>query len=260
MSVDLVVVNYKTYDLVQKFLDSLDRFRPSHNFRVILVDNEADLAQGNALRWGDGIKFSYLPQSENLGYAKACNLGASVSHNPFIAFLNSDTSFINDSCVDICVDFLEANPDVGVVGPKQISSDGRITHGGIVGSNISPQHRGWLEPDKPDAYVDIVDCVTVSGSAYFVRRDAWDAVAADPIFRKHWPDALGAMPEHRLYYEETAFSYAMPKFGFRVCYVGSAVMVHDWHGTIKRFGGDELFEVSRRAFRALMDDWGIERD
>ena len=55
-----------------------------------------------------------------------------------------------------CYDYLhflplEANPDVGVVGPKQISSDGRISHGGIVGSNISPQHSGWLEPDKPAA-------------------------------------------------------------------------------------------------------------
>ena len=31
-------------------------------------------------------------------------------------------------------------------------------------------------------------------------------------------------------------------------FLDSAVMVHDWHGTIKRFGGDELFEVSRRGW------------
>jgi len=36
-------------------------------------------------------------------------------------------------------------------------------------------------------------------------------------------------------------------------------MVHEWHKTIGN-SGQVHFRNSRAAFRALMDDWGIERD
>lgn len=257
--VELVVVNYKTYALVQRFIDSLKEFTPSVPFRVTLVDNETS-DEVDLLNW-DGIdNFRVIRSAENLGYAKACNLGSSDSDSEYIFLLNSDTRFINSECIDVLTDYMDANFDVGVVGPKQVDSYGRVTHAGIFGPGDSPAHRGWLVRDRGDTFTDVVDCLTVIGAAVFVRRSAWDAIAADPIFRKHWPNAKGAMPEHFLYYEETALCYAMPKFGYRVVYNGEALMVHDWHQTISNVGEGSWFNQSRVLFRALMDDWGIVHD
>jgi GT2 family glycosyltransferase len=256
--VSMIVVNYRTYSLIDKFLTSYDYYRPTkYSSEVLVVDNEtSDRAYSLSLPPNcsiEGIK-------NNIGYGPACNVGASLTDSKYIGLFNSDTYFVNDQCVDRCIDFLEENPDVGVVAPLQYSSVSHprnITSAGVVGTHDNPKHRGWKELDQGQ-FRDVLEVVMVTGSVMFVRREAWYKIMLDPIFRKHWPDATGAMPEHFLYYEDTALCYAMPKFGYKVFHVGDqgAEMVHEWHKTIGNSYTGEV-KKSQELFRSLMDDWNI---
>jgi len=128
-SIDIIMVNYKTYDLMDRFIKSYEKFTPRSNPKLVIIDNETDSDQ---LYKVDTQSAHVYPFKENLGYAKACNFGASLSDSDYIAFLNSDTEFINDDCVDRCVDYMDKHPDVAVVCPLQYSSECKVTHGGIL--------------------------------------------------------------------------------------------------------------------------------
>src|SRR5690606_37527118 len=120
-SIDLVAVNYKTYDLIQNLVDSYHEFKPKVKSNLFIMDNEAVDGVYDKIELGDAKLF---PIRYNLGYAGACNHGASFGNADYIGFLNSDTRFNNPDCVDRCVEHLNLHPDVAVVGPLQYSSEG----------------------------------------------------------------------------------------------------------------------------------------
>lgn len=263
MGIDIVVVNYKRYDLTKKFLDTFYKFEPSSDYTLTVADNETEEKSANFLR-------EYYPQlrvlstEKNLGYAGACNWGASMGDSKYIGIFNNDIEFVNNTCIDQMVNYMDKNPDVGVTGPFQFSNtNGKkmITHAGIVGTNTQPQHRGWRQTNFAD-YRFNDEVLTVSGSAMVVRRSFWEAVRDDAIFQKHNPGALGGMPDsHVIYFEETLLNYLAPHFGYKVVYMGEpgCEVIHQWHQTIKP-EHEHYFQDSQKKFRATLDDYGIAHD
>lgn len=263
-SIDMIVVNYKTYHVLSNFLGSLERFSPAKtDWNLTVIDNEFDRDKLEPIRQRYP-QHRYVAVEDNIGYAKACNLGALYGESDYIGIFNSDVEFVDTECIDTCVDFMDAHPDAGVCGPRQYSIRHsrpfkNLTHTGIFGPGSNPKQRAWLARDRGQYRMN-EECLMVIGAAMVVRREAWNSIMEDTIFRKHWPDAKGAMPEHPLYYEDTALCYAMPKFGYKVYYIGEAELIHQWHQTINETGDNNNFESSRKLFRNLMDDWGIEHD
>jgi GT2 family glycosyltransferase len=59
---------------------------------------------------------------ENLGFAKANNIGIKQSNGRYIALVNSDVRLLN-GCLQALVAFMDQNPKVGVAGPRILNSD-----------------------------------------------------------------------------------------------------------------------------------------
>lgn len=241
---------------MDRFIKSYEKFTPRSNPKLVIIDNETDSDQ---LYKVDTQSAHVYPFKENLGYAKACNFGASLSDSDYIAFLNSDTEFINDDCVDRCVDYMDKHPDVAVVGPLQYSSEGKVTHGGILGTNEKPEHRGWGSKD-PASYRDIQEAVTVSGSAYFTRRSVWNEMMNCKIYKEMFPDSVGAWPPFPHFYEETLYSYHVTAHDYKCVYLGTAEMIHEWHKSSAIGSQDENFRLGRIGFREFCDKHGILHD
>ena len=255
-SIDLVVVNYKTYGLIDEFLKSWRKFKPTIDSRVILIDNDT---KGSELYKLDTRDVNVYPFKENLGYAGGCNFGASLGDSEYIAFLNSDTRFVNDECVDKCVQFLEDNSDVAVVGPLQYSSQGIVTHGGIFGTHDKPKMRGFKSTNA-SKFKDIQDAVTVSGSAFFLRRSIWDEMQECPVYRHNFPDHSGGFPPFPHFYEETLYCYHVHAHGYRCVYLGEAEMIHEWHKSSEVGSQTENYKIGQSKFRLFCDDHGIRHD
>jgi hypothetical protein len=171
----------------------------------------------------------------------------------------------SEDCIKI-ENIFNQNPEIHILGPKQRDENGFITHAGIIGTNISPKHRGWKEHDPNDVlYKDRVNCVTVSGSAYFVRREVWNAMTNNEQYRQIHPEATGAFLPTPHYYEETWCSYFARHLGYNVVYDGSVSIGHSWHASSPKPGEgisevDKYFPISRDIFRRACDFIGIERD
>lgn len=260
--IDLCVVHYNTPQLLKRLLDSCHTDYMDNVWTMYLADNgsseETDKWIGTNLYNYNVHKFF---KNENIGYSAACNGLASKGSGEIIGLLNADIWFSTKDIMAI-QDAFDTNPDVHILGPKQRDADGYITHAGIVGENTKPKMRGWREYDPDDVlYKDIVECVTVSGSAYFIRRDTWNALTYHPKYQNMVPGAVGAFLPTPHYYEETWCSYFARHMKYNIFYNGNISIGHDWHKS-SPIGGlaDQKFKVSQKMFRDACDYMGIERD
>jgi GT2 family glycosyltransferase len=262
--IDVVVVNYRTPNLVKDFVDSylFQTSKVPSSLIVVDVDPTEDSYEEikNIMSSYD-FEYQFWPIDYNCGYSGACNFASTVSDREVIAFFNSDTRLFDDT-LDICYDYLMANDDVAICGPLQVDSGGLVKHAGIFGTNSKPDWRGAWNSKSPSRFRDVRDdAVTVMGSAYFVKRAVWDELASDPDFVDMYPDVEGAFLPTPHYYEETWCSYFARHKGWKVAYVGTAMMIHDWHkssplGSVE----GEIMDRSREMFRQACDRLGIEHD
>jgi GT2 family glycosyltransferase len=259
-AVDLVVVNYKTPADLESFLHSLEEFPPARPY-VLHVGNiesgEADHAV--TARWIDpGRPWYFTDFFTNIGYNTACNhLGAAhVGTEPaeVVACFNADVR-LTAGAIDVMCDELMAHEDWGIAGPRQINERGQITAGGIFGSDVHPQHRGWK---AMQGYQDIRDdCTVVCGSAIFIKRSVWDELASCEIHHKIFPEADGPWPPLHHFYGDTGLSYHARGHGYRLGFVGSTTITHKLHGAGRK---NIWTKADREDFRAFLDAHGLEHE
>jgi len=260
-SIDLVVVSYHSTPDLHRFMHSAAAYAPK-DARVVISLVEATAAEvADAGRLGASL---VLSDSGNIGYNRACNRAARLLAErggaPNIAFLNADTE-LRPGTVEGCIRHLE-DETVAVVGPRQVDHSGRITHAGIVGHHAAPRHRGWLERPRPGRampYSDVLDCVSVSGSAFFMNRDAFDELATCPTFKKFDPEAEGAFLTTFGYWGETWIAYHAFAHDYKVRYVGDVPeMVHGWHRASPVGGPHDPTEAEAVRVRTELDRFDNE--
>ena len=121
VSVIIVVWNAKKY--VQECLASLHEYCRDVCYEVIIVDNAStDGTQQLVAEMFPAFKL--ICNSENLGFAKANNIGIAQSCGEYVCLVNSDVTFTND-CISPMVEYLDEHPNVGMLGPKMLGPEGK---------------------------------------------------------------------------------------------------------------------------------------
>ncbi len=121
MDLSIVIVNWNTKDFLARCLDSIFQNWPCHQTEIIIVDNGS--SDGSV----DMVKSNYhevklIINDQNLGFARANNIGINASSGRYLCLLNSDTQVI-DNCFDRMINYMEGHPDIGILGPKILSPD-----------------------------------------------------------------------------------------------------------------------------------------
>lgn len=280
MKIDLCIVSYNCLDKTKRLIESLFTPKNIGYFDLCIFDNSSTDGSAQMLKeYASKYPMKLVCSNKNYGYAAACNRMAQVTSNEIIGLLNCDTWF-NDGDIPKLIQSFIDTPEAAVIGPKQRDERGLITHAGIFGTNSAPKHRSWHEPDSGDKlFRDKTECVTVSGSAYFVRRQVWNEALKTSgyleIFNKYALQTAGILevPAKSIlefpgvflptphYYEETFASYFLRHLGYKVCYDGSISIGHSWHATHPMGSKmDGMFKISQVMFREACDYFGIERD
>lgn len=261
-TVDLCVVNFNTREKLQRLCcellsDSEPHWRP---WRLYIADNGSTDGSADWLKeYHSSYEIEHVSFNENVGYAAACNQLASYGTGEIIGLLNADVWLATSDIQKIQAAFRDK--EVSVLGPKQRDEQGSIVHAGIFGTNEAPKHRGWRQYDPSDQlYRDKQECVTISGSAYFVRRTAWDTLTQCKIYQSVAPGARGAFLPTPHFYEETWCSYHAWKHGLKVFYDGSISIGHSWHASSPVGSQNDKFAISRQIFRAACDTHSITHD
>ncbi len=123
--ISTIIVNYNAGNLLRGCVDSL--LSCSLELEIIIIDNASTDGSLNAILNLPNIKI--IKNSTNLGFAAACNMGASAATAPNLLFLNPDCSFKPGTLITL-LDALIRDVSIGMVGALLINPDGTEQPGG----------------------------------------------------------------------------------------------------------------------------------
>jgi N-acetylglucosaminyl-diphospho-decaprenol L-rhamnosyltransferase len=239
LDLGIVIVNYRTRDLLRECLQSIYESRGDFRFQVCVVDNCSQ--DGSCAMVGKEFPQVRLVESEvNGGYAYANNMGLrafgfaqtgdeklSESTPRYALLLNPDT-LLPPSALQEMLNFMEAHPEAGAAGPRLVLADGsldlacrrsfpspEVSFYRLVGlSKLFPRSRRfgrynltYLDPDEA-AEVD-----SVVGAFMVVRAEALRQVELlDESFF--------------MYGEDLDWAYRIKKAGWKVYYNPQVTVLH----------------------------------
>jgi len=203
----------------------------------IVVDNGS--TDGSADFLQDASDVVLVRAGSNLGFAKACNLGAPKGTSDFILFLNPDARLFAQSLPGACA-YLD-NPlhdDIGIVGVQLVGADGEVQRTcarfptavrlaaksfGLTAmfKMLDFQMKEW--PHNETRRVD-----QVIGAFFLVRRSLF-------------LDLSGLDERFFVYFEEVDFSYRASKLGYQSAYLAEVQAFHKGGGVSEQVKAHRLF-------------------
>lgn len=192
---------------------------------VIVVDNAStDDSVEMVRRDFPGVRLICLP--ENLGFSGGNNAGIAASMGKFVFLLNPDT-LPDPISIGLLASYLEAHPDVGIVGPRLLNPDGTLQPSRRRFPTLAtafiestplqrlmpdvPLLRRFYMLDRPDDEVHEVGWL--SGAALMCRRDALDQVGV-------------LDPGYFMFSEEVDLCRRINNAGWRVVYLPTSAITH----------------------------------
>ena len=243
MLLSVIVVNWNSREDLRACLASL-RAQTHHELEIIVVDNGS--SDGSCAMMAEEFpEVDILRETENLGFAEACNRGIRKSRGAWVALLN------NDACADerwaeALVTAIRAAPaHCGMLQslllyqdrPTVINSTGiELMHSGCGRDRDEGRPRDQVVP-APDLF-----CPTAGAAAY--RRTMLDDVELPTGYLDR---------NHFMYYEDLDLGWRARLAGWSARFVPESVVFHRRHGSSARHGTSWLATIcSLNRVRTLM--------
>jgi len=241
----VIIVSYNTRSLLADCLASVAA-EPLPPDEVIVVDN-ASADESAALVREQFPHVQVIANTENRGFAAACNQGLRLANGDFLCLLNPDTRLF-PGALDALTNFLDAHPAVGVVGPTLLHADGTY------------QHAAFRFPTLPMALLDFFPLnhrllnSRLNGRYSFSLYEhpfAMDhPLGACLLVRREACAAVGLLDERFfMYCEEIDWCRRIKQAGWEIMHVPGARVVHHGGQSTQQAAGHMFVELHRSRFR-----------
>ena len=170
VDVSVCIANWNCVGLIRRCLESLFHDEQGVSFEVIVVDNGSSDGAAEMIA-AEFPQVVLVRNGDNRGFSKANNQAAALSRGRYLFFLNNDTVVPPDTLRKF-LEFAQANPSVGMVGPRLRGNDGAF--------QISYRRRPTL-----GALLHRVSLLRWTGlfrhAYYDYRRDSFDPDGVRPV-------------------------------------------------------------------------------
>ncbi|MGH7258803.1 MAG: glycosyltransferase, partial [Nitrospiraceae bacterium] len=185
----IIIPVYNRAELTRQCLTALAAVTEGASYEVIFVDN-GSTDETAALLDSLGGDVRVVRNTDNLGFAKACNQGAAIAKSRYLVFLNNDTVPVGGWLTPLLHE-VETHAEVAVVGSKLLYADDTIQHAGVAFSRdwFTPYHlyKGFPRDSAAVSRRRELQCVTAA--CMLVRKDMFDAVQGfDEGYRNGFED------------------------------------------------------------------------
>lgn len=259
MGLAIVIVNWNSGELLDACLASIApsaaRLPESHRLQcVVVVDNGSSDGSQHAAPTA-GVPLQIIRNTENRGFAAACNQGAAACHADLVLFLNPDTRLFEDSlCVAVDALLIPREEPVGIVGITLQDDSGAVVPSC---SRFPRAHhylahalgidRLWPRLGQPMVEWDHLDTRTVDqviGAFFLMRRSLYDS--------------LGGFDERFfVYLEEVDLSLRARRAGWASLHVSEARAYHKGGGTSQAVRARRLFYFLRSRLKYAAKHYGV---
>ena len=210
--VSIVIVNWNSGDFILHCLDAI-QIQTWTDIEIVIVDNGSN---DNSL---EHVKQHYLDPrvtqlTENLGFATANNIGASLAHGKWLALLNAD-AFPEPDWLEKLLEFTERNPGYSFFSSRQVQA------------NL---------PERLDGTGDAYHISGLAWRHYYnhfsaifghEQREVFSACGAAALISRDEFLAMGGFDEDYFsYFEDVDLGFRLRLAGKKCLYVPDAVVHH----------------------------------
>jgi len=235
--IDIVIVNWNAGSQLRDCIASVRAFGAGVVGQCIVVDNGS--FDGSADFLDGAADVTLIRAGANLGFGRACNLGAAQGNGAHILFLNPDARLLAESLPG-AAGYLDdpAHFATGIVGVQLIRADGKVqtscarfpTVSGLVAGSFGLtrwfKRLDFLMTDWNHAQTRPVD--QVMGAFFLIRR---------ALFQR-----LGGFDERFfVYFEEADLARRAVNLGFHSIYLAEAQAWHRGGGVSEQVKAHRLF-------------------
>lgn len=242
--VSVIIVTWNAASYIATCLESLMDDLKSIYHEIVLVDNAssdgtAELVQERFPR------ITLIKNSQNVGFARACNQALLAKPADYVLFLNPDTKVL-PGAVGTLIEFMKNHPRTGAVGPTLLNPDG------------SSQLTGNAAPSLKNLFYEIffLDRVFPKSRifgrhkmSYLDRTDSLEVdwtMGACLMMRKSALDKVGAYDENFfLYFEETDLCLRLKKAGYQIYVAPQARVIHFGGGGPAHYTAKKIIEYHK---------------
>ncbi|MCP4370266.1 MAG: glycosyltransferase family 2 protein [Deltaproteobacteria bacterium] len=233
MDISIIIVNWNSLHHLKKCLTSIYSQPQDVEFEVIVVDNASYDGSDDLVRV-EYPSVRFIQSNENLGFAKANNLGYQYASGSNLLFLNPDTEII-DHAIKTMYSHLHTMPDAGAIGCKLLNTDLSLQTSCIQPyptvmnqvfdieflKVLFPKLKLWgMQPlFHNNARPDEVE--VISGACIMVKRDVFNEVKQFST-------------DYFMYSEDLDLCYKINQAGYKTYYVGTAHIIHHGGGSTNK--------------------------
>lgn len=120
----VIVVSWNARDFLVPCLQSILDATHHCPTEIIVVDNASTDGSAEAVR-ARYPQVRLIVNSDNLGFARASNIGIRTSQGTFLCLVNSDV-IVEKHCIESLMDYMRHHPMVALLGPRIFNSDGSV--------------------------------------------------------------------------------------------------------------------------------------
>jgi hypothetical protein len=222
----VIIVNWNAREDLRVCLQSLEDLRRSpYSSEVWVVDNASSDGSAEMVQ-SEFPEVHLILNEENVGFSKANNQAIAYAESRYVFLLNSDAA-VRPGAIDTLLDYADAHPKVGIIGPKVLNPDGTLQSscrrfptlgagffrntylGSLFPNNKFAQD--YLMSDFDHAHMRQVDWV--SGCAMLIDCQLFERI--------------GTLDERfYMYCEDVDLCERAGRFGWEVVYLPDAVVIH----------------------------------
>jgi N-acetylglucosaminyl-diphospho-decaprenol L-rhamnosyltransferase len=233
----------------QALSDCIDSLHANGLVDIVVVENGV---AGSTMPALSGQRIELVEPNMNLGYGRGVNRGAAVAPKSRYLLVSNPDLVVHDGAVAVMAAYLDAHPEVGVVGPRIVRPDGSVYPSQRVFPNFwlaglhallapvwpsNPATRAYRSP-RADGTVD-----WVSGAFFMIRRDVFEAVG-------------GFDERYFMFAEDMALCWAVRERGYGVAATTDASVTHI-EGLSRARASREMLIAHHRS--ALRFEWQTAR-
>lgn len=221
--ISVIIVTYRSEELITPLLDSLKKSQGKLSLQVIIVDN---FGQDNTLKIAKKhpLKPTTLQSSTNQGFARGVNQGLKHAQGKYIFLINPDCRLVGN-CLTTLFKYAEKNTSLGAVVPRLIFPDGKV------------QPSVMNLPSIWNAFKEYFLGIKSSFNKYAPKgiTSVEVAVMAAMLIPKQVIDQVGELEKkYFLYYEDLDFCRRLKKAKLPIYYLPQAKVKHV-HGASGNF-------------------------
>lgn len=258
-TLDIVIVNWNSGSQLKDCVESVMKSSYSNVLlnKVLVVDNSS---QDNSLELIKDLSFKKLEikkNKDNLGFGKACNIGAKKSTSDFILFLNPDAMVYKDTFKKLFHYINSHNTDQSAIyGVQLIGDDGKIQKTcarfptlwsftvRILGLNKinSKIFKNFTMQEWDHEDTQTVD--QVIGAFFMIKREVFQ-------------ELCGFDERYFVYYEELDLSKRANIHGYESIYITEAKAYHKGGGVSEQVKAHRLFYSTRSSIIYSIKHFGL---